>query len=217
MHHSLQLRLLDQQVRSIWSGNGAAYHQEIVFGVDRSYPKVLNRLAHVTHLSGHLGALDNPRRISRRSDSARRAVTHRPVRGHAACEAVSLDDTSKSFPLGLADDFNDIVLVEDVHENLVAYTRRLVTGFRAHFSKHSSGRHTGALEVTFSRLVDSARRLLLDQAKLHRVVAVGVDGLFLYDYARASFDDRNRRHGPVFREQLRHPELFTDYSVDHNP
>ena len=149
------------------------------------------------------------------ADAARRAVKHRAVRCATTREPVPLDEPGKPAPFRFADHVDEIILVENIYQNLIADVGRFVARLNPHFAQHASRRDAGALEVSLGRFVDSARRLLFDKPKLNGIIAVRVHGLLLHDYAGPSLYHRHRRHRAVFRKQLRHPKLFTNYSVDH--
>src|SRR5437588_1289117 len=182
-HHVSYLPFLDQHVRAIRSGNSSANHQKIVLCIDCSNAKILDGLAFATHVTWHLGPFDHSRRISGCANAAGRPMKHRTVSRAASAESVTLDHAGEAFTFRLPDNLDDIVFTEDVDEHFVSDACRFIAGFNANLAKHAGRRDAGALEMTFSGLVDVPRRLLLNQPKLHRVVAVGVDGFLLHDYA----------------------------------
>src|SRR5262245_39249800 len=74
---------------------------------------------------------------------------------------------------------------------------------------------SGLLQVPRGRLVDPRRLDELEQAKLHRVIAVGSRRLALHHHARTRLEQSHRNHLPVRPEDLRHPDLFSKNSWTH--
>jgi hypothetical protein len=72
-------------------------------------------------------------------------------------------------------------------------------------------------EVSLHRLCEPRFLHELDQAYLHRLVALARRRLLLRDDARASLQHRDRADVTLVIKQLRHADLFSDNAVDcHN-
>src|ERR1041384_5649945 len=63
----------------------------IVLRINSGHAQVLDSFAHITHLTGHLGPLDDSGRIGGSANAARRAVKHRSVCGYAAGKTMPFD------------------------------------------------------------------------------------------------------------------------------
>src|SRR5215208_3806084 len=109
-HHSLlitsSLCFLNQYIRAVRTGHRAVNHQQIVFRINGDNSQVLDRLALVAHVAGHLSAFKDARRISRCANAAGRAVKHRAMRGASAVKAMTLHESCKPSTFRLADHFD---------------------------------------------------------------------------------------------------------------
>src|SRR5262249_2908191 len=212
----LPLHLLDYNISAVRSGNGPPYHEEVPFRVDRNHQQILAGLLSVPKMPRHPRPLDDSRRERRCADRAWCAVEHRSVSRAASATSVTLDESRKSAALGPPYNVYKIIFPEDVDQDLIADARRILTRIQSDLAQDSRGGHACAFEVAFHRLVDLARRFVLNQPELDRVIPVRVDGLFLNDNARPRFDHRDRRHSAVVIEDLSHPYFLAYYSVDHS-
>src|SRR5205809_4915841 len=141
-------------------------------------------------------------------------MKHRAVGRRAAGKVMPLDDALKTLAAAGADDVHALAVVEDRAEHLIPCLRLIAAGHELHLAAHARRRHVRLLEMPRGRLVRLQRRLL-DQAELHRLIAVVLRGLRLDDDARARLDDRGRMHGPVRIEDLSHADFAADDSSDH--
>ena len=77
--------------------------------------------------------------------------------------------------------------------------------------------HEMGLVSVLKQIHDELDRAVFDEPQLDGVVAVAAGGrLLLHDDARPRLDDRHGRDRPVRGEELRHPDLLTDDSVNHH-
>src|SRR5262249_34870497 len=129
---------------------------------------------------------------------------------------MTLDEPRKSTALGPAHHVYHVVLPEDVNQNLVANAGGIFARIQPDLPQNSRRGHPCALEVAFHRLVYLARRLVLDQPELDRVIPIRVNGLLLHNNAGPGFDHSDWRHGTIDIEDLGHPYFLTYYSVDHS-
>src|SRR5579864_5900428 len=195
-------------------GDRATHHQEMLVRIQAHDLDVARRDSIASHPSGRAHALHDPRREGGRADRPWRAVEHRPVRRIAAGEVMALHDALEPAPATRPDDVDAVTRVEDVDEDLIAGLHHLAAGLEAHFAPDPRRRHAGLLEVARGGLV-ALRRGLVDQAQLHGLVAVGLDGLRLDNHARPGLDDRGRYDGAVALEDLGHPHFASNDSVHH--
>src|SRR5579864_173235 len=88
-----------------------------------------------------------------------------------------------------ADDVDTLAVREDRSEHVLTDLRRLGAVNHPDLAPHTRRGHVRLLEMPGRRLIGLGRRLL-DEAELHRFVAVALRGLRLHDNARPRLDDR---------------------------
>src|SRR3954471_23006842 len=204
------LRPPDRDVPGLRSRHGAPHVDQVLLGVDLDDLQVLGGHPLAAHPAGHPHAREDSGRIGRRADRTRRAVEHRAVRAAAASEVVALHGALKALALAGADDVHVVLLVEHRGLDLVPGLE-LLAGVETEFLQLADRRHAGLLEVAGLWLI-RLRRLLLDEADLHRLIAIDVGRLALYHQAGAGLDHRHRDHRPVLDVDLRHPHLASQDS-----
>src|SRR4029077_15520099 len=113
-----------------------------------------------------------------------------------------------------ADHVDTFATGKDRHEHLIAFLGGIASGGDLVRSRHARRGHVRLLEVTRRRLVAFAGAFL-DEAELHRLVAVRLGVLRLHDDAGAGLDHRRGMHGAIRVEDLRHADFLTDDACDH--
>ena len=205
-------RLADDHVALRRARDAALDDQEVVLRIDAQDLQVVNRDALAAHAAGGAHALDHPRRERRRANRTRRAVKHRPVGRCAAGEVMPLDHAWKPLAAAGADDVGALAVGEDRRQHLIADLGLVGARRQRHFSL---GLRVDALmafaDVSGGRLV-RLRRGLLDEAELHRFVAVRLRALGLDDDTRTSLDHGGRMNRAVRIEDLRHADFAADDS-----
>src|SRR4029079_3038215 len=184
---AMSLALLpDDHVPAVAAGHRSLDDQDVLVAVHPHHGQVLLRDPVRAHVSGGAHALEHAAGEGRRADGAGRAVEHRSVRGRASAEVVALDHALEALALAGADDVDGVTRLEDLDRDLVA-DLGLVAVLQAQLAQHLHRRQVAArrLEVAglgLGHLLDLA---VLDQAELHRLVAVchlaraGVAGLLV--------------------------------------
>src|SRR4029078_11339752 len=170
--------------------------------------QVLRRVAHAAHPPRRPHAGVDARGERRGADRARRAVEHRAWGGAAAAEAVALDHALDALALARADHVDVLAGVEDRGLDLVADLQILVALAELELGRPARWRHARLLEVPLHRLRRVARRLRLDQAHLHGLVAARVPGPGLDAQAGGDLEHGDRHHRAVIAEHLGHAQLL---------
>src|SRR6185369_792009 len=116
--------------------------------------------------------------------------------------------------------FYHLTIGELIDQDLIAHVHRVVRGYQAKLFQHSGWWNTTAslLEVATHGSSDilELRGILIHQAQLHGVIAIGPRRRFLlHDYTRSSLDYGDRCHCSVGGEQLCHADFSSDDSVNH--
>src|SRR6185503_19550894 len=209
LHGSALLGALDGDVGAGGARHGAGDQDDVLVGVDAHHLEVLSGDAAAAHPPRRPHARVDARGERGGADRAGRAVEHRAVGGAPAAEAVALDDALEALALAGGDHVDVLAGGEDRGLHLVARLPLLV-GLDLELGETTRRGHAGLLEVALLRLADVARRPLLDQAELHRLVAVAVLGLALHDQAGADLEDGDRDHRPVVAEDLGHADFLSE-------
>ena len=177
--------------------------------------RFIGRTAHVAHVAGHLLAREHAARRLALADRARRTmrqrvavrrVAHREVPTlDRALEALALRDAGDVDLLADREDFFGLELAADFE--LADFSR-----FEAELPQTATAFHLRLRVVAGERLVDQ-RSALRAGTDLHRVVAVGLDGLHLRHAIRRRFDQRHRNRTAVVGEDAAHA-AFAAYQSD---
>ncbi|BAF53575.1 hypothetical protein cgR_0606 [Corynebacterium glutamicum R] len=134
------------------------------------------------------------------------------VAGTLASEAMALHSAGVALTLGGTGDVNELDVVEDFNGNVLS---NLVTGDIVHtnLGDVAAGGNACFLEVTSQWLVHLA---WVDFAvgDLDGVVAIGLNGANLGNYAWTRFNDGNRNNAVLLVEDLSHAELGAQNALD---
>ncbi len=143
-------------------------------------------------------------------------MEHRSVRSPASAKMVPLVKPCETPALGSPDNIYFLVHSKDVRKDFIANFH--VAGFRiqADFPQKPRRIRPSPFEVPFERFGNAFRRWNLHQTDLGRVISVFGGGFALNHNARASLQDRHGNNVAVFREDLRHAQLFTQNRLQHN-
>src|SRR6187401_2210596 len=107
---------------------------------------------------------------------------------------VAFHDALKPLAAAGPDDIDSLAIREDRDVHLIAGLGRITPGLQRDFATNTCRRHTSLLEVALRRLVLFGR-LAFDEAELHRLVSIRLNGLRLYDHARAGLQHGRRVNG----------------------
>jgi len=102
---------------------------------------------------------------------------------------------------------------ELLHRDLVP-DLGLVPAVHAELAQDPAGRKAGLVEVALHGLGDPLDLAVLDQAELHRRVAVLLLRLALHDDAGAGLEDGDGDRPPVLGVDLGHADLLADDAFD---
>src|SRR6267378_715220 len=207
-------RLADENVRSSRPRHRSPHQQQVLVGVHLHNLQILRRHPHVPHVAWKVLILPDTRRKGTAPNAARRAVMHRAVRRIAAAVMPALYAALKTLALADAADINEFAGLKILHQHAVADFRLVLRFLDAHFLQHLHGRDVGLLEVPGHGLVDALRLDEFHEPQLRGLVAVGLLRPALYHHARPRLKNGAPRQRAVFQEDLRHPQLDSDDSVD---
>src|SRR5580658_6489583 len=141
-------------------------------------------------------------------------MEHRTVRALAAAIVPALHAALKALALADAGDVHVFADLETVDQHAIADLRLVFRVLNAHFADVAHRGHARLLVMSGLGLVHALRLHKFNQAQLHRVVAVLVFRAALHHHARAGLQHRARNGRAVIGEDLRHPQLDSQYSVD---
>ena len=162
-----------------------------MFGDHFQYLKILNGHALVTGLTGHTHAFEHLGRIrtcTYRTGSAETVVLTVGSLTHTA-ETVALYDTLITFTLRGSGYIHEVIFCEEIDCNSVA---QFVFAFKSfELGQVTLGSYSSLLEVT-SLGLGCVLLLLILEAQLESIIAVGSDSLDLSNYTRTYFDNRKR-------------------------
>ena len=134
----------DDNATTLVPRNGALDQQQVALGIDANDFEVLRGAAHVTHVAGHLLALEDAARRLVLADGTRRAVRQRvTVGGVLGAEIVALDGTGKSFTDRRANDVDLLAFLEEIDLEFLARLEfpffRAVVSLEAKFGNQVAG------------------------------------------------------------------------------
>src|SRR5690606_26118286 len=198
----------DDDVTTRSTRNGALDRNQAALGVDLDHFQVLRRLTHVTHVAGHLLALEHaPRRLPL-ADRTRRAMRQRvAVRGITHGEAPALDRALEALALGHAGDIDHLADLEQVHLQLAAdfVVADGVIG-DAELPQATPRFDLRLCVVSGQRLADQRGAFAAD-INLDGVVAIVFRGVHLVDPVRARLDQGHGHGATIVREHPAHSGL----------
>lgn len=169
--------------------DSALDQDEVLLGIDADNGKVLDGNALVTHVTGHLDALEDARRIGALTDRTGVTLEVRTMRHRTAALTPALDATLEALTLGGADDV-DLLDISEISDGNDLADLVLLAVLDADLTKEADRLDASLGEVTSHGLVHV---LGLDVAEtdLDGVIAVGCLSFNLRDSAGASLDDRD--------------------------
>src|SRR5271168_2594936 len=210
----MRLNLANKYVTALRPGYRAAHQQQILFGIHFHYAQILGSLAFMPHMTRHVLPLPHPRWERARSDSARSSVKHRPVARVAAAEMPALHAALKSLALAHAGHINQLAHLEILHQHAIPGLGFILGIVNANLFQITQRRHIRLLEMSSARLVHPLRLDEFHQAQLYRLVAIRGLRAALHHHARPGLQDGARNSRAVVRENLRHPQLDSQYAID---
>ncbi len=169
--------------------DSALDQDEVLLGIDADNGKVLDGNALVTHVTGHLDALEDARRIGALTDRTGVTLEVRTMRHRTAALTPALDATLEALTLGGTDDV-DLLDISEISDGDDLADLVLLAVLDADLTKEADRLDASLGEVTSHGLVHV---LGLDVAEtdLDGVIAVGCLSFNLRDSAGASLDDRD--------------------------
>src|SRR5438309_2306122 len=208
------LGLADKNVRSARPRHRSPHQQQVLVSVYLHDFQVLCGHLDVSHVTWKVLILPNTRRKRTASDATRSAMMHRAVRRIASGIVPALHAALKTLTLAHAAHVHEFASLEVLHEHPVADLRLVLRFLDAHFVQHLHGRNAGLLEVPSHGLVHALRFDEFYEPQLRGLVSVRLLRAALYHYARPRLKDGAPHERAVVDENLRHPQLDSDNSVD---
>src|SRR5580658_5995985 len=210
----MRLGLTNKNVTALRSRYCAAHQQQVLLGIHFHHPQILGSLALVPHVPGKMLPLPHTRGKRARSDPARRSVKHRSVARVAAAEMPALHAALKSLALAHAGDVHQLAHFKTFHQHAIPELHFILRIVQTNLLQITQRRHIRLLEMSSARLVHPLRLDEFHQAQLHRFVSVRSLRAPLHHHARPGLQDSARNCRAVVRENLRHPQLDSQYAVD---
>src|SRR6266403_81227 len=158
--------------------------------------------------------LPNARWKRTAANASRRAMNHRAVGCVAATVVPALHAAGKAFALAHAADIHQFAGFEIFHQYAVADFGFIFRFVDADFLQHFHGRRAGFFEVPGHSFVDALRLDEFHQAELRGFVAVLIHSAALYHHTWPRLQHGAADQRAVVGEDLRHPQLDSDNSVD---
>ena len=192
--------------------DSALDQDEVLLGIDADNGKVLHGNALVTHVTGHLDALEDARRVSALTDGTRMTLEVGTVRHRTAALTPALDATLETLTLGGTDDV-DLLDIGEIGDGDDLADLVLLAVLDADLTKETNGLDAGLGEVTSHGLVH-VLGLDIAETDLDGVIAVGCLSFNLRDSAGASLDDRDGDDVVVLVPNLGHADLAAENHAD---
>ena len=169
-----------------------------------------------SHMSRGAHARHNAARICRSADRSRSAVKHRTVARRSTGKVVTLYQAGKASSLAGSDNIHFVLGLEHlVDQDLIPYFQRRFALYRLKLPQNAARRDSGFFEVPGSGFVHPRRTNELHETQLDRFIAVRILRLLLNHDAGAGLDDGDRNYDPVLIEDLSHPYLYSNQSINH--
>src|SRR5580765_455094 len=206
---SAPLEYVDEAVRR--SGDRSPHEDDVLLAIHTGDHEILDRERLAAHAARQALALDDARRVGRRTDRARLATHRRAVRRRAGGEPVALDHAREAAALGRAEDVDVLALLE--YRRHVECLAERVGGHiaEAELAQVPGHRQVALLELPQHRLRVPAF-LVRAESQLQRAVAVALAGADVRDGARSRLDHGHRDDVALLVEELRHAELLSDHA-----
>src|SRR5579859_3823395 len=204
----------DENVRAAGARHRAAHQQQILVVIHFHHFQIFRRQIGVAHVPRKMLVLPHPGGKRTAANAARRAMEHRAVRGVAAAVVPALHAPGKAFAFGHTADIHQLAGLEILYQHTVAYFRFVFRFLDAHFLQHFHRRHAGFFEMSGHGFVHPLRLDEFHQTQLRGFVAVLVRRPALHHHARSRLQHGAAHQRAVVGEDLRHPQLDSDNSVD---
>ena len=191
------------------SRNATLDQNQVLFGKNLNYGKVLSGPADITHMTWHLLVLKNTARPLTKAVGSAPSMKHGTVGSRATGKVPSLYDTLKSFSLGLGDDIHhfDILKVID-RQNISAF--EIVFALKPDFLSNLLNLYASLRGMSLGAFVYFVGRLPLGIVPdLNGRITICLQSLYLHNGAGACFNNRNGDKVVVAIVNLGHPKLFS--------